>query len=277
MPAQPPLSSARGARRGIWSIKIAPTSWTLHERWLDYRTNLTLPKPYLKLTFIRGPLVDNEPMDVLRRQFLIWTARAGALSLAACDPNTKWHEQDISGALPALSFNMTDAMTSKPVTAADFHGKVVLLYFGYTQCPDFCPTTLTNLANVVLSLGAHADDVRVLFVTVDPDRDSLPALKQYAAAFAPQVVGLRGTPDELAALARRYRVAYSVTPAQNNHPYQVTHSSIVFVFDQSGNARLLIDSMAKLKPDIAGTTKDLATLIGEHHSRGLLERIEQIV
>ncbi len=108
---------------------------------------------------------------------------------------------------------MTDAMTGQKVTAADFRGKVVLLYFGYTQCPDFCPTTLTNLTHVLDRLGARAKDVRVLFVTVDPNRDTLPVLKQYAAAFGPQVVGLRGTPDELANLARRYRVGYSVMPA----------------------------------------------------------------
>ena len=199
------------------------------------------------------------------------------MPLAACHPKTKWHEQDISGALPTLSFNMTDAMTGKPVTAADFRGKVVLLYFGYTQCPDFCPTTLTNLADILQKLSAHSDDVRVLFVTVDPNRDSLPVLKQYAVAFASQVIGLRGTPDELAALARRYRVAYSVTPARDGHPYEVTHSSIVYVFDQSGEARLLVDLMATQKPDIEGATKDLQALLAEHQPHGLLNRILQIV
>ena len=86
--------------------------------------------------------------------------------------------------------------------------------------------------------------MRVLFVNVDPNRDSLPVLKQYVALFGPQMVGLRGTPDELASLARRYRVAYSVTPAQDGHPYQVTHSSIVYVFDQDGNVRLLFQIRA---------------------------------
>ena len=96
-------------------------------------------------------------------------------------------------------------------------------------------------------------------------------------AFAPEMVGLRGTPDELAALARRYRVAYSVTPASDGHPYEVTHSSIVYVFDQDGNARLLVDSMATQKPDVDGTTKDLKTLIAQHNSPGLLQRILRIV
>lgn len=216
-------------------------------------------------------------MVVLRRRFLIYASCAAALPLTACHPKSNWHEQDISGDLPALAFNMTDAATDKPVTAADFRGKVALLYFGYTQCPDFCPTTLTNLAAVLHNLGSHANQVRILFVTVDPNRDSLATLKTYVSLFAPQMVGLRGTPDELAALARRYRVAFSVAPAENGRPYTVTHSSIVYVFDQNGNVRLLVDSMATQKPDIAGTTADLQTLITQHQSPGLLERIARIV
>ena len=214
---------------------------------------------------------------MIRRDLLALGAGALAFTAAGCDRKTHWHESDISGSLPALSFTMTDAMTGKPVTAADFRGKVTLLYFGYTLCPDFCPTTLTNLAAVLKKLGPKANDVRILFVTVDPNRDSLPVLKQYVALFAPQIVGLRGTPDELATLARRYRVAYSVTPAHDGHPYEVTHSSIVYVFDESGNARLLVESMATQKPDISGTEADLHTLIARHGSPGLLERIERIV
>lgn len=215
-------------------------------------------------------------MTVLRRHFLAIAAGALLVPVAGCDSPTKWHGQDISGALPPLAFAMTDAMTGKPVSGADFRGRIVLLYFGYTMCPDFCPTTLTNLADVLGRLGKQADDARVLFVTVDPGRDTLPALKQYASAFAPEMVGLRGTPDELAALARRYRVAYSVTPASDGHPYEVTHSSIVYVFDQDGNARLLVDSMATQKPDVDGTTKDLKTLIAQHDLPGLLQRILRI-
>jgi protein SCO1/2 len=212
-----------------------------------------------------------------RRNLLALTAAALVLPASGCDRKTRWHESDVSGSLPPLSFSMMDANTGKPVTAADFRGKVTLLYFGYTLCPDFCPTTLTNLADVLKKLGAQASDVRVLFVTVDPNRDSLPVLKQYVSLFAPQMVGLRGTPDELAALARRYRVAYSVTPAHGGHPYEVTHSSIVYVFDQNGNARLLVDSMATQKPDVAGTEEDLHTLIAQHRSPGLWRRIERLV
>jgi protein SCO1 len=214
---------------------------------------------------------------VQRRNLLMLAGTALALPLAGCDSSSKFYEQDISGSLPALSFDMTDAMDGKKVTAADFRGKVVLLYFGYTLCPDFCPTTLTNLAAVLKQIGKQADQVRVLFVTVDPNRDTLPVLKRYAALWAPQVVGLRGTPDALAALARRYRVAYSVTPAHDGKPYEVTHSAIVYIFDQDGNARLLVSSMSTQHPEIDGTAKDLQTLIAQHQPPGLLDRILRMV
>ncbi len=231
-----------------------------------------------RLNFQSRPACVKVPrMNVRRRQVLSGVAATLTLPLAACHPQATWNEQNISGALPPLQFSMIDAMTAKPVTAADFRGKIVLLYFGYTYCPDFCPTTLTNLANVLQRLGAHADDVRVLFVTVDPNRDTLDQLKQYGALFAPQVIALRGTPDELAALARRYRVAYSVTPTKGDQPYTVTHSSIVYVFDQNGDARLLVDSMATPKPDIKGATQDLQTLITQDQPPGLLDRIMRMV
>jgi protein SCO1/2 len=214
---------------------------------------------------------------ILRREVLALGASVLTVAVSGCDKKTPWHESDISGSLPPLSFSMTNAMTGKPITGADFRGKVALLYFGYTLCPDFCPTTLTNLAGVLKKLGAQAKDVRVLFVTVDPNRDTLPVLKRYVALFAPQMVGLRGTPDELAALARRYRVAYSVTPAHHGHAYEVTHSSLVYVFDQNGNARLLVDSMATQKPDVVGTEDDLRRLIEQHQPMGWWEKVERAV
>ncbi len=216
-------------------------------------------------------------MTLERRQLLALASGLTALTVAGCGRGADWHEQDISGSVPRLSLTMTDAADGKPVTAADFRGKVVLLYFGYTRCPDFCPTTLANIAHVLRKLGRSADSVRVLFVTVDPNRDSLATLKRYTALFAPQIVGLRGTPDQLAALARRYRVAYSVTPAAGDHSYEVSHSSIVYVFDQDGRARLLVSSMVTANPDIAGATADLQRLIAQGSRPGLWARIMQVV
>ncbi len=204
-------------------------------------------------------------------------AIAGTLALAGCNADAKWHETDLTGAMPALDFTMTSAATGKTVTAEDFKGKVTLLYFGYTFCPDVCPTTLSNVALVLKKLGSKASDVRLLFVTVDPNRDSLPVLKDYTAAFAPQMVGLRGTADQLAALAKRYRVAYSVTPATGDQPYAVTHSSAIYVFDQTGKIRLLISSMATGKPDIDGAAADLGRLVDQADPPGFFQRILQMI
>jgi protein SCO1/2 len=143
-----------------------------------------------------------------------------------------WHMTDISGAMPRLDFHMT--VNGKPVTAKDFKGKVVALYFGYTHCPDVCPATMANLTDMMAKVASP--DVRVLFVTVDPDRDTDTVLTDYAKAFSPQVVGLRGSANQLATLARTYRVAYTVKPGP---PYEVMHSNAVFFFDRDGRARLV--------------------------------------
>jgi protein SCO1/2 len=182
--------------------------------------------------------------------------------LAGCGKEEAWHSTNLKGAMPPLAFTMTRASDSKEVTAADFKGKVVLLYFGYTFCPDVCPTTLANIDKILTRMGDKADQVRVLFVTVDPNRDTLDVLKSYTELFAPEIVGLRGTPDQLAALARRYRVSYSVTPATKDEPYDVAHSSAVYVFDKSGAIRLLMSSLSSPKPDIDGGTADLERLAG---------------
>lgn len=184
-----------------------------------------------------------------------------AVVLFTARPALAWNSTDISGAFPSLEFTMTRASDGKTVTAADYKGKVILLYFGYTFCPDVCPTTLLNIANMLKTLGKQADDVRVLFVTVDPNRDTLPVLKQYTNAFASQVVGLRGTSDQLATLAKRYRVAYSATPASPGHTYQVSHSAAVYVFDRKGNIKLLFSGLSAPKAPIAAMTSDLHEMV----------------
>ncbi len=203
-------------------------------------------------------------------------AGAACLALAVGFPQAParagqgWKNIEVTGTSPSLQVAMTRANDGKAVTQADYQGQVVLLYFGYTFCPDVCPVTLTNLSHVLDQLGPLAQRVRVLFVTVDPDRDTLPVLKQYVAAFAPQIDGLRGSADALASLARRYRIAYSVTPATQGQPYEVTHSSAIYAFDGTGAARLLIPSMASQNPDIDGTASDLLRLINGKGAPGLL-------
>jgi protein SCO1 len=172
-----------------------------------------------------------------------------------------WHSTDITGYVPNLSFKMMDASTGKPVTQAAFKGKFTLLYFGYTQCPDVCPLTLQRVAQVFDKLGNDARHFRFLFVTVDPNRDTLPVLRQYTAAFSPLFVGLRGDDNAIARLARRYRIAYSVTPATKSHPYEVTHSSAIYIFSPDGAPKLLLGSLASTDPDINGTADDLEHLL----------------
>lgn len=180
--------------------------------------------------------------------------------ITACQGSAAWHGTDISGSLPALDFTLTRVSDGKEVGAADFRGKIVLVYFGYTMCPDLCPTTLQNVTVALQKLGPAADRIRMLFVTVDPDRDTPKVLQQYVSSFAPQTVGLRGTPDQLAALAKRCRVAYSVTPAKGDQPYEVSHSSVVYAYDGDGKVRLLFSDLSTPQADLAGLEADLRRL-----------------
>lgn len=172
------------------------------------------------------------------------------LLLAGCS-NPGWHMTDITGGMPRLHFHMSE--NGRPVTAEDFRGKVVALYFGYTHCPDVCPATLANLADMASKV--HSPNLAILFVTVDPDRDTDQVLTDYAKAFSPQVVGLRGSANELAALARRYRVAYTV---DKGPVYQVMHSNAVFFFDRDGRARLVTTDTS----DTAAMAQDVKRLLG---------------
>ncbi|MHB1332702.1 MAG: SCO family protein [Sulfuriferula sp.] len=177
-------------------------------------------------------------------------------SLTACQQQEPWALDNITGLMPKLEFNLTND-NGHAVTADAYHGKLALLYFGYTNCPDVCPTTLATLAQAVRGLGADADKVRVLFVSVDPARDTAPVLKSYTGAFGPQFVGLSGNEKALDALTRRYRVVYSLDKPDAQGNYAVNHSSGVFIFDGSGNARLLGSSTSKA-PEI---TQDLRHLL----------------
>ena len=217
------------------------------------------------------------PRLTRRRTFGLLCAGGGALLLTGCNGDSKWNSVDVSGSSPPLAFTMTRASDGKTVTQADYRNRIVLLYFGYTNCPDFCPTTLANVADILKRLGPEADHIRMLFVTVDPDRDTVPILTQYVKNFAPQIDGLRGTPDQLVALARRYRILYSVTLATKDHPYEVTHSSAIYVFDGSGAARLLIPSLATQNVDLAGSTADLRRLVEEKYPPALLTRLLRLI
>ena len=163
-----------------------------------------------------------------------------AVALSGCrrDDAVDWRLTDVAGHMPDLDFQLVDDH-GKPVTGQDYRGKVTLLYFGYTHCPDVCPLTLAQLHVVMQRLGPLADGARILFVSVDPARDTPEVMHAYVNAFDPRAVGLTGQPRDIEALSKRYRSAFSREPDQGNGQYEVSHSSAIYIFDRNGKARLL--------------------------------------
>lgn len=164
------------------------------------------------------------------------------LFIAGCsEQNAKWSLYDVSGHLPDLEFALQGA-GNKTITQNDLKGKTVLMFFGYASCPDICPTTMAQLTEVIAKLGDAAKDVRIIFVSVDPHRDTPDILQAYVDAFNKNAIGLTGTETQIANLARKYRIAYQIEkpkPGNNADVYDVTHSRGVFIFDNKGKARLL--------------------------------------
>ena len=171
---------------------------------------------------------------------LFLAALGACLALAACAKGDgKWRTKDVDGLVRPLEFELTDD-AGRQVNAQDYRGKTVLLYFGYTSCPDECPTTMSKLALALKQTRNRGAGDVVLFVTVDPQRDSATRLRQYTRAFGPRFVGLRGTRQELVALSKRYRISYSYGEPDKDGDYEVMHSTGVFVFDGTGRSRLLV-------------------------------------
>ncbi len=186
---------------------------------------------------------------------------SGALLLSACSEQpAKWSLYDVSGHLPDLKFSL-QAAGNKTFTQNDLKGKTVLMFFGYASCPDICPTTMAQLSEVIQKLGTDAKDVRIVFVSVDPHRDTPDMLQAYVDAFNKNAIGLTGTEDQITALARTYRIAYQIEkpkPGDNAETYDVTHSRGVFIFDNQGRARLLASDTEAV--DLV--TQDVRQLIG---------------
>ena len=168
--------------------------------------------------------------------------RSALLSLAgllvACGENKpQFSSVDLTGADYAKNFELPD-QNGQLRSLKEFQGKVVVLFFGYTQCPDVCPTTMTELAQVKKLLGADADKLQVVFVTVDPERDTPEVLKAYMANFDPGFIALRGNPGQIAATAKDFKVFYKKTEGKTPTSYSMDHSAASYVYDTKGQLRL---------------------------------------
>jgi len=174
--------------------------------------------------------------------------------LSGCDSRPQFKSTDITGADYGKALELTDH-TGKPRRLEDFRGKAVVLFFGFTQCPDICPTTLVDVANALKQLGADADRVQVLFVTVDPERDTKEVLGKYVTAFDPRFLGLYGDADATKRAAREFKIYYE--KRKSGDSYSVDHSGQSYIIDPQGRLRLLV------RPDriAEALAADLRTLL----------------
>jgi protein SCO1/2 len=174
-------------------------------------------------------------------------AAAGLLAaLAGCDrggapgaPTLQFKGVDITGAEYGRKLDLSDA-DGKPRSLADFKGKVTVVFFGYTQCPDVCPATMVELAQVKKALGADGERIQGVFVTVDPERDTPEVLKTYMSSFDPSFVALRGTPEQLQAAAKEFKVFFGKVPGKTEGSYTMDHTAGSYVFDAGGRLRLFV-------------------------------------
>lgn len=166
-------------------------------------------------------------------------ALAVLLTLAGCTKPASFENTDVTGLRYAEDFALTDHH-GQPRNLASFKGKVVLVFFGYTQCPDVCPTTMVELAGVMKELGPLADQVQVLFITVDPERDTQQLLAEYVPAFDPRFLGLRGDAAATAKVAKEFKVFYAKVPGKQPGSYSMDHTAGSYVFDKAGKVRLFV-------------------------------------
>ena len=196
---------------------------------------------------------------MLRRGATLLATAAIATSLAACGAKPEsWQLEDVSGHLPDLNFSLT-ADSGKPMNAQDLKGKVAIVYFGYTHCPDICPETMARLTQAIGKTGADGTDIRIVFISVDPARDTPQSMHAYVDAFdSRHAIGLTGSPSEIESIAKRYRVAYQADKPEDGGSYEVAHSSGIYIFDRAGKARLLAngtDTVDQLAHDLQQLAK----------------------
>lgn len=182
---------------------------------------------------------------------------AVALLVLACGADRPaFHGADLAGADFGTRLELTDH-TGKPRALGDFRGKVVVIFFGYTQCPDVCPTNMIAMAEAMRQLGDDAGKVQILFVSVDPERDTPALLAQYVPSFHPSFLGLYGNVEQTAAAAKEFRVFFQKQPGSTPTTYTIDHSAGSYVIDPSGKLRLYL----KHGESAANVAEDLRRLI----------------
>jgi protein SCO1 len=184
--------------------------------------------------------VSKDPHPARRAGLKALAALAGAALLSACRRGAEsFRSTDLTGASYGKSLELVDH-TGRPRTLEDFRGKVVVVFFGFTQCPDICPTTMLTMANVRKRLGAQGGDLQVLFVTLDPERDTPEVLAQYVPAFDPSFLGLRGDAEATARAAREFKVFYERVAGRQGGAYTIDHTAASYVIDRQGQLRLYV-------------------------------------
>jgi protein SCO1 len=186
-----------------------------------------------------------------------WSIIICSLLVAACDAGgPQFKSTDITGVDYGRALELTDHH-GQPRRLEDFRGKAVVIFFGFTHCPDICPTTLADMAAVMRELGPDADRVQVLFVTVDPERDTQTILANYVPAFDKRFLGLRGSLEQTRAVAKEFKIYFEKRPGKTPGEYSVDHSAQSYVIDPQGRLRLFVRH-ERMREDLG---PDLRTLL----------------
>jgi protein SCO1/2 len=182
-------------------------------------------------------LEDTMPL-IHRRTLLLGSMAGAALTLAACSESAPpFAGIDITGADYATGFSLTDH-TGQPRTLADFKGKAVAIFFGFTQCPDVCPTSMAEMAEAKRLLGPDGDRFQGLFISIDPERDTPEIMREYMASFDPSFLALYAAADALPEVAKSFRIYYKKVPGPTPTSYTMDHSAGSYVYDPKGRVRL---------------------------------------
>lgn len=246
----------KGARKNLSRRRSALAySPAAKRRYADYASSLVFLSSR-KFANGAGASID---CNIPATGFMIarWLVISVLLCAGCGGGSQKFNSVDITGANYARDFALTDHTGAKR-TLADYRGKVVAVFFGFTQCPDVCPTTLSDLAQVKKRLGSDGERLQVIFITVDPDRDSQAVLQRYVPSFDPSFVALYGSAEQTAATAKEFKVFYQKVGGKTATSYSIDHTAGTYVFDREGRVRLFVRHGEGVEPIVADLKRFLS-------------------